>query len=230
MQTVHPQMRLSTAMHIALNILNKLLLFSVGAIAIWQWLEGNATVAAVAVAAALVARLNGMAHWIMWEMAGLFENMGMAIDGMNTIARERAVLDAPNAQPLTVSKGEVVFDGVTFNYDKHGSVIERMDLHMAPGEKIGLIGRSGAGKTTMMNILLRLYDIDAGTVQIDGQDISKVTQSSLRSQIAVVTQDTSLLHRSVRENIAYGKPDASLAEVQAAADIVRGIVESIAFE
>ena len=232
MQTVHPQMRLSTAMHIALNILNKLLLFSVGAIAIWQWLEGNATVAAVAVAAALVTRLNGMAHWIMWEMAGLFENMGMAIDGMNTIARERAVLDAPNAQPLTVSKGEVVFDGVTFNYDKHGSVIERMDLHMAPGEKIGLIGRSGAGKTTMMNILLRLYDIDAGTVQIDGQDISKVTQSSLRSQIAVVTQDTSLLHRSVRENIAYGRPDASEELIIAAAkkanahDFIMGLEDS----
>lgn len=217
LNTVHPQMRLSTAMHIVLNILNKFLLVAVGVIAIWQWLDGQTTVAAVAVAAALVTRLNGMAHWIMWEMAGLFENLGMAIDGMNTIARERTVLDTPNAKALTVTKGDVVFDGVTFNYDKHGSVITEMDLHMAPGEKIGLIGRSGAGKTTMMNILLRLYDIDGGKVLIDGRDISKVTQSSLRSQIAVVTQDTSLLHRSVRENIAYGRPDADDGAIIAAA-------------
>ncbi len=217
MQTVHPQMRLSTAMHIVLNILNKLLLFAVGAIAIWQWLQGDATVAAVAVAAALVTRLNGMAHWIMWEMAGLFENMGMAIDGMNTIAQERAVRDAPGAGELVVREGEVAFVGVTFNYDKHGRVITEMDLRLAPGEKIGLVGRSGAGKTTMMNILLRLYDIDGGRVMIDGQDVSLVTQSSLRSQIAVVTQDTSLLHRSVRENIAYGRPDADEGAIIAAA-------------
>ncbi|MFD0915767.1 ABC transporter ATP-binding protein [Pseudahrensia aquimaris] len=217
LETVHPQMRLSTGMHVTLTIINKLLLASVGGIAIWQWLDGAATVAAVAVAAALVTRLNGMSHWIMWEMAGLFENIGMAIDGMNTIAQERSVLDKPNAKPLTVSKGEVRFDGVTFTYDKHGTVIKDMNLTLAPGEKVGLIGRSGAGKTTLMNVLLRLYDINGGNVSIDGQNIAEVTQESLRSKIAVVTQDTSLLHRSVRENIAYGRPDASDDEVIAAA-------------
>lgn len=217
LDTVHPQMRLSTGMHFTLGFLNNLLLVSVGAIAINQWLNGIATVAAVAVAAALVTRLSGMSHWIMWEMSGLFENMGMAIDGMNTIARERSVLDAPNARKLEVKSGEISFDGMTFNYDKHGSVIENMNLRLAPGEKIGLIGRSGAGKTTMMNILLRLYDIDSGAVTIDGQNIADVTQESLRSQIAVVTQDTSLLHRSVRENIAYGRPDASDDDIMSAA-------------
>ena len=208
LQTVHPQMRLSTGMNFILGILNNLLLASVGAIAINQWLNGQATVAAVAVAAALVTRLSGMAHWIMWEMSGLFENMGMAIDGMNTIAQPRDVQDVPAAKPLDVSQGLIKFDGVSFTYDKHGSVIRDMNLVLRPGEKVGLIGRSGAGKTTMMNILLRLYDINGGKLTIDGQDISQVTQESLRSQIAVVTQDTSLLHRSVRENIAYGRPDA----------------------
>ena len=217
LQTVHPQMRLSTGMHVTLGTLNNTLLFAVGAIAIVQWLNGNVTVAAVAVAAALVTRLSGMSHWIMWEMSGLFENIGMAIDGMNTIARPRDVLDVQNAKPLMVEQGSIKFDDVTFNYDKHGSVISNMNLELQPGEKIGLIGRSGAGKTTMMNILLRLYDIHGGSVAIDGQDISKVTQESLRSQVAVVTQDTSLLHRSVRENIAYGRPDASDEAIIAAA-------------
>jgi len=230
--TVHPQMRLSTGMHIVLTFLNKALLFAVGAIAIWQWLNGGATVAAVAVAAALVTRLNGMSHWIMWEMSGLFENIGMAIDGMNTIARDRSVLDKPDARELVVDGGEIKFDAVTFNYDKHGSVIADMNLQLKAGEKIGLIGRSGAGKTTIMNILLRLYDIDGGAVTIDGQNVADVTQSSLRSQIAVVTQDTSLLHRSVRENIAYGRLDASDEQIIAAAkkanahDFIMGLEDS----
>ena len=217
LKTVHPQMRLSTGMHFTLGLLNNILLASVGAIAISQWLAGNATVAAVAVAAALVTRLSGMSHWIMWEMASLFENMGMAIDGMNTIAQKRDVQDIENAETLQVTKGSVEFDNVDFHYDRHGNVIDAMNLDLKPGEKVGLIGRSGAGKTTMMNILLRLYDIDGGRLLIDGQDISKVTQESLRSQIAVVTQDTSLLHRSVRDNIAYGKPDADEASIIAAA-------------
>lgn len=217
LNTVYPQMRLSTSLHVVLTMLNKMMMFGVGAVAIWQWMDGQMSVAAVAVAAALVSRLNGMSHWIMWEMAGLFENMGMAIDGMNTIARERSVLDLPNANELAVTDGEVVFDNVNFDYDKHGRVISELNLTMAKGEKIGLIGRSGAGKTTLMNILLRLYDVDDGKVLIDGQDISQVTQESLRRQIAVVTQDTSLLHRSVRENIAYGRPDASEEMIVAAA-------------
>jgi len=217
LDTVHPQMRLSTGMMVTLGTLNNLLLFAVGAIAINQWLNGEATVAAVAVAAALVTRLSGMAHWIMWEMSGLFENIGMAMDGMSTIARKRDVTDVAEAQPLTVSTGAIEFNKVTFKYDKLGSVISNMNLNIGSGEKIGLIGRSGAGKTTMMNILLRLYDINKGEVMIDGQNVAKVTQESLRSQIAVVTQDTSLLHRSVRDNIAYGRPDATDEQIIAAA-------------
>ncbi len=217
LQTVHPQMRLSTGMGFCIFMLNNVLLAVVGAIAIAQWLNGTSTVAAVAVATALVIRLSSMSHWIMWELSGLFENMGMAIDGMNTIAQGRDVRDAVDATPLTVSSGAISFDNVSFTYDKHGSVIREMNLDLQPGEKVGLIGRSGAGKTTMMNILLRLYDIESGTLTIDGQDISKVSQETLRSQIAVVTQDTSLLHRSVRENIAYGRPDADDAAIIAAA-------------
>ncbi len=217
LKTVHPQMRLSTGMHITLDVLNWGLLAAVGAIAIWQWLNGAATVAAVAVAAALVTRISGMSHWIMWELAGLFENIGMAIDGMNTIAQNRKVLDKPDAGELTVREGRVVFDDVNFRYDKHGKVISNLDLAIEPGEKIGIVGRSGAGKTTITNMLLRLYDIDSGAVSIDGQNIADVTQQSLRSNIAVVTQDTSLLHRSVRDNIAYGRPDADDEAIIAAA-------------
>ncbi len=217
LQTVYPQMRLSTGLNSIIDTINNLLLFAVGFIAIAQWLDGSSTVAAVAVAAAVTTRLSGMSHWVMWELAGLFENIGMAIDGMNTLSKPRDVLNAPDARALTVSEGRVEFQNVTFEYDKHGRVITDMNLSIAPGEKIGLIGRSGAGKTTMMNVLLRLYEITGGKVLIDGQDVAKVTQESLRANIAVVTQDTSLLHRTVRENIAYGRLDATDAQIEAAA-------------
>ena len=217
LNTVHPQMRISSWMHIALTILNKLLLFAVGAVAIVLWLNDQSTVAAVAVAVAVVTRLNGMSHWIMWEMAGLFENIGMAIDGMNTIGQPREVLDHDNAKSLQVPAGNIQFDHVNFHYDKVGAVIDDLTLTVKPGEKIGLVGRSGAGKTTMMNILLRLYDITDGQILIDGININSVNQDSLRSQIGVVTQDTSLLHRSVRDNIAYGRNTASDEEVVNAA-------------
>ena len=213
LNTVHPQMRISSWMHIALTILNKLLLFSVGAVAIVLWLNNQSTVAAVAVAVAIVTRLNGMSHWIMWEMAGLFENIGMAIDGMNTIGQPREVLDHDDANSLQVPAGDIQFDHVNFHYDKVGAVIDDLTLTVKPGEKIGLVGRSGAGKTTMMNILLRLYDLSGGQIRIDGTNIDSVNQDSLRSQIGVVTQDTSLLHRSVRDNIAYGRNTASDEEV-----------------
>ncbi len=217
LQTVYPQMRLATGLNSIIDTINNLLLFAVGFIAIAQWLDGSSTVAAVAVAAAVTTRLSGMSHWVMWELSGLFENIGMAIDGMNTLSKPRDVLNAPDAKALTVSEGCVDFQGVTFEYDKHGRVITDMNLAIAPGEKIGLIGRSGAGKTTMMNVLLRLYDINKGKVLIDGQDIAQVTQESLRANIAVVTQDTSLLHRTVRENIAYGRLDATNEQIEAAA-------------
>ena len=219
LQTVHPQMRLSTGMQVTLSLLNHLLMFSVAAIAIGQWLNGASTVAAVAVAAAVATRLSGMSHWIMWEMAGLFENIGMAMDSMNMLAKERDVQDAAAAKPLAVTEGALAFEKVTFAYEgKAGAepVLQDFSLAVRPGEKIGLIGRSGAGKTTLTAILLRLYDVRAGRVAVDGQDIATVTQDSLRSSIAVVSQDTSLLHRSVRDNIAYGRPDASEAEIIAA--------------
>ena len=217
LQTVYPQMRLATGLNAIIDTINNLLLFAVGFIAIAQWLDGSSTVAAVAVAAAVTTRLSGMSHWVMWELSGLFENIGMAIDGMNTLSKPRDVLNASDAKALTVSEGRVDLQSVTFEYDKHGRVITDMDLAIAPGEKIGLIGRSGAGKTTMMNVLLRLYDINKGRVLIDGQDVSQVTQESLRANIAVVTQDTSLLHRTVRENIAYGRLDATDEQIEAAA-------------
>jgi ATP-binding cassette subfamily B multidrug efflux pump len=217
LKTVHPQMRLSTGLNTIIDILNNVLLFSVGAIAIAQWLNGSSTVAAVAVAAAVTTRLSGMSHWVMWELAGLFENIGMAMDGMNTLSKPRDVLDKPDAKTLTVEKGAIHFDDVSFEYDRHGRVMSGLNLMLKPGEKIGLIGRSGAGKTTLMNVLLRLYDISGGKVLIDGQNIAEVTQESLRANIAVVTQDTSLLHRSVRENIAYGRLDASDEQIIAAA-------------
>lgn len=217
MKTVHPQMRLATLLNTGLDVSNSLLLFAVGGIGIWSWLSGSASVGALAVAVGLVLRLEGMAHWVMWEMAGLFENVGMAQDGMGTIARPRAVADAPNAGRLAVPHGRIAYDGIAFHYGKDGGLIDNLTLTVNPGEKVGLVGRSGAGKSTLMNLLLRLYDLEGGRILIDGQDITAVTQDSLRSQIGVVTQDTSLLHRSVRDNIAYGKPDATEEEIVAAA-------------
>jgi len=217
LKTVHPQMRLTTKLNVSLDITNALLLFSVAAIGIWGWMAGNATVGALAVAVGLVLRLEGMSYWVMWELAGLFENIGMAEDGMHTIARPQAVTDADSAKTLVVDRGEIEFDRMRFHYGKEGGVIDDLSLTVAPGEKVGLVGRSGAGKSTLMNVLLRLYDLEGGEIRVDGQNIAGVTQDSLRSRIGVVTQDTSLLHRSVRDNIAYGNPDATDAEVIEAA-------------
>jgi ATP-binding cassette subfamily B multidrug efflux pump len=169
-----------------------------------------------------VLRLQGMSHWSMWEVAGLFENVGVVQDGLETIARERSVVDAPDAKPLLVPRGEISFEHIRFNYGRdtstgRGSVIEDLSLHVAPGEKVGLVGRSGAGKSTLVSLLMRFYDLDGGRVLIDGQDIAHVTQDSLRAQIGMVTQDTSLLHRSVLDNILYGRPDAGEADAIAAA-------------
>ena len=217
LQTVHPQMRYTTMLNTGLDVSNSVLLFAVGAIGIWSWMAGSASVGAMAVSIGLVLRLEGMAHWVMWELAGLFENIGMAEDGMGTIARPRSVTDQSGAKTLEVKQGRIAFEHIRFHYGKENGVIEDLNLTVAPGEKVGLVGRSGAGKSTLMNVLLRLYDLEGGRILIDGQDIAGVTQDSLRSQIGVVTQDTSLLHRSVRDNIAYGKPDATDEEIIAAA-------------
>ena len=224
LDTVHQQLRLVTLLTVALNCLNALLLFSVAGTSLWLWSIGAVTTGAIALSVGLVLRLQGMSHWIMWEVAGLFENVGVVQDGLETIARERSVVDAPDAKPLVVPRGEIQFDHIRFNYGRNasgrGSVIEDLSLHVAPGEKVGLVGRSGAGKSTLVSLLMRFYDLDGGRVLIDGQDIAHVTQDSLRAQIGMVTQDTSLLHRSVLDNILYGRSDdgdAGATDVVAAA-------------
>ncbi len=220
MGTVHRQFRLITWLNFALEALTGLLLFSVGAIGIWLWTLDEVTAGAVALAVGLVLRLKGMAHWIMWEIASLFENIGTVQDGIETISREHGLVDRPAARSLQVARGAIAFEGVTFHYGKDGGVLEDLTLSIAPGEKIGLVGPSGAGKSTLVNLLLRFYDTEAGRILIDGQEIAGVTQESLRASIGLVSQDTSLLHRSVRDNIRYGRPEADdgaiLAAVRAA--------------
>jgi ATP-binding cassette subfamily B multidrug efflux pump len=193
------------------------LIASTAGVALWLWVHGKVGVGAVAAASAMALRLNGIAHWIMWEVASLFEHVGTVEDGMRTLSRPHTVLDKPGAQPLHVTRGEVNFDKVWFAYGGDRPVVDELNLHIRPGEKIGLVGRSGAGKSTIVNLLLRFYDVERGTIRIDGQDIAHVTQDSLRAQIGMVTQDTSLLHRSVRDNIVYGRPDADDASMIAAA-------------
>ncbi len=207
--TVHSQMRMVTSFHFSLYAMNCLLLFSVGGIAIWLWLGSAISVGAVAVGIGLVLRLNGMSQWIMWEMSALFENIGTVEDGITSISLPRLVPDVPNAPALNVKAGAIIFDSIGFHYGKGAGIIDKLSLDIRPGEKIGLVGRSGAGKSTLVNLLLRFYDLESGRILIDGQDISKVSQDSLRANIGMVTQDTSLLHRSVRENVLYGRPDAS---------------------
>ena len=219
--TVHGQMRLVSGFEIVNHVLSVLLIASTAGIALLLWTRGQVGVGAVAAATAMSLRLNGISHWVMWEMAGLFENVGTVQDGINTIARVRTVVDRPDAAPLQVPHGAVHFDNVRFSYGGERRVIDGLDLHIRPGEKIGLVGRSGAGKSTIVNLLLRFYDPEGGHIRIDGQDIAAATQESLRAQIGMVTQDTSLLHRSVRENILYGRPDATPAQMEAAAHSAR---------
>ncbi len=213
LDTVHGQMRLFTLLHLCTNLLNAALLFSVGAVGIWLWLGGNMLPGALAVSLGLVMRFQGMSQWVMWEMSSLFENIGTVKDGISSISLPRLVADPPGAKPLVVTKGDIRFENVSFHYGKQKGVIDGLNLHIQPGEKIGLVGRSGAGKSTVVNLLLRFYDRESGKIMIDGTDIASVTQDSLRAAIGVVTQDTSLLHRSVRENIVYGRPDATEAEM-----------------
>jgi ATP-binding cassette subfamily B multidrug efflux pump len=217
--TVYRQMRMLTVLNVTITTMNCLLLFSVGGIGVFLWLHGQITPGAIAVSAALVMRMQGMSHWVMWEFSALFENIGTVRDGINSISLARVVSDVPGAGPLTVPAGDIRFDKVGFHYGKQSGVIDSLDLHIRPGEKVGLVGRSGAGKSTIVNLLLRFYDRESGLIAIDGQDIAAVQQDSLRENIGVVTQDTSLLHRSVRDNIAYGRPDATEAEIIAAAKL-----------
>lgn len=217
MDTVYRSMRLGTVLFAALGILNSALLVAVGGLSISLWLNNAVTIGSVAVVISLVLRLWGMSHWIMWEMSALFENIGTVRDGINSISLPRLVQDRSDAKELVVTEGHIDFDHVRFHYGRAKGVIEDLALVVQPGEKVGIVGRSGAGKSTLVNLLLRFYDIEDGRVLIDGQDIAAVTQDSLRAQIGMVTQDTSLLHRSVRDNIMYGRPDASEAEMIEAA-------------
>lgn len=206
--------RVTTAMDASITTLNGFLITGTTGLALWLWSEGHVTVGAIALSTGLVIRINNMSGWIMWVVNGIFENVGTVQDGITTIAQPRAVQDREGAMPMEVTNGAVRFNDIHFHYGKKGGVISGLDLAVRAGEKIGLVGPSGAGKSTLVNVLLRLYDLEGGQITIDGQDVAQVTQESLRSQIGVVTQDTSLLHRSIRDNILYGRPDASEAQVE----------------
>ncbi|MBT8448224.1 MAG: ABC transporter ATP-binding protein/permease, partial [Gammaproteobacteria bacterium] len=213
LKTVYLQMRLVTKISVLIEVSNYILAFCIAALAIYLWADNAITVGAIAVAVSLTLRLNGMSQWIMWEISALFENIGTVADGMNTISKTIVITDRPNAKDIVVTKGKIDFEAVSFHYGKESGVIENLNLNVQPGEKIGLVGRSGAGKSTLVNLLMRFYDVERGAILIDGQPITDVTQDSLRAHIGMVTQDTSLLHRSIRENILYGNPDASDEEL-----------------
>ncbi len=232
LENVRQQMRLAAVLAGTLNFINAALIVGVAGMGLWLWSGDLVSAGAIAFAVGLVLRLQGMAHWIMWETANLFENIGVVRDGIETIARDRTVTDVPGAPPLQVEAGAISYQRIGFNYGRSldeqagpaalpvpmvKRVIEGLSLEIAAGEKVGLVGRSGAGKSTLVNLLLRFYDLESGRILIDGQDIAKVQQESLRANIAMVTQDTSLLHRSVLDNILYGRPDATVDQAISAA-------------
>lgn len=221
LSTVYQQMRLATGLNASIHALNYLLVFVISGLSIYLWQENAIGIGAITIAISLSLRLNGMAQWIMWEVSALFENIGTVIDGMGTLSQPLLITDVKDAKPLVVNNGDIKFKDMNFSYainDEEGKISQRriidgLNLHIKPGEKVGLVGRSGAGKSTLVNALMRFYDLESGTIHIDDQNIAKVQQESLRAHIAMVTQDTSLLHRSVRENILYGRPEATEAEL-----------------
>lgn len=218
MVTVHAQMRLATSLDTLTYATNILLTLSTAILGIILWKNGQVGVGAIATATAMALRVNGLSRWIMWESARLFENIGTVNDGMNTLTKPHTIVDKPQASPLQVKQGEIKFNDITFAYDLTKPLLNHFNLTIKPGEKVGLIGRSGAGKSTIVNLLLRFYEAQQGEITIDGQNVLNVQQESLRSQIGLVTQDTSLLHRSVRDNIIYGRPNATDEEMVLAAE------------
>jgi ATP-binding cassette subfamily B multidrug efflux pump len=221
LQKVYPQMRLATVLYACVWFSNALLVFSISALAIYLWMLELVTPGEIAITVSLCLRLNGMSQWVMWEVSSLFENIGTVQDGINSLSVPVEVKDKPKAKALDMQGGGIHFDNVNFGYQGAGdlpiSVFKDLNMQIKPGEKVGLVGRSGAGKSTLVNLLLRFYDLQSGNIKIDGQDISQVQQESLRANISMVTQDTSLLHRSVRENILYGRLDASEEDMLKAA-------------
>ncbi|WP_068545718.1 ABC transporter ATP-binding protein [Thalassotalea crassostreae] len=213
LETVYKQMRMVTGINVSIQFVNYLLIFAITAIAIWLWTQSAITTGAIAVAVTLVLRLSSMSQWIMWEVSSLFENIGTVADGMNTLSKPIAITDKDNAAKIKVNKGAIDFNDVSFHYGENIGVIDELQLNIKAGEKVGLVGRSGAGKSTLVNLLMRFYDVEKGEILIDNQEISSVLQDSLRAHIGMVTQDTSLLHRSIRDNILYGKPEASEDEL-----------------
>jgi len=226
-------MRVFTSMWSILFVLNAGLVISIAWIALTGWNNGSLSAGAVATAIPFALQIMNMSGWILEIGSSIFRQVGTVRDSMETIAQPLTLLDAPEAKPLAVDKGEIVFDDVTFNYwrGKTGTVIEHFNLRIAPGEKVGLVGRSGAGKSTLVNLALRLFDVESGAIRIDGQDVREVTQDSVRAAIGLVSQDTSLLHRSLRENLKYGRQDASdtamtaAAEQAKVADVIAGLVD-----
>ncbi len=212
-------MKLITRFHFSLTAMNALLLVGTAAIGIWLWAHGAVGAGIVAAALPLAWQLANVAGWVSWEVTGIFEDVGVVQEGMQSIAVPHAGVDRPGARPLEVSRGEIRFDGVSFGYGRTDTppILQDLTLVVKPGERVGLVGRSGAGKSTLVNLLLRFHDVEEGRIVIDGQDIAGVTQESLRAAIGMVTQDTSLLHRSIAANIRYGRPHASAEMIEAAA-------------
>ncbi|HMJ44201.1 MAG TPA: ABC transporter ATP-binding protein [Pseudolabrys sp.] len=215
----HEQLRLNTLFALTLTTLNALLITGTGAFAIVLWRHGHIGVGTVAMALPMTMQIVAASGWVAWQITGIFENIGVVQEGMITIAKPHTLVDIPDAKPLHVTRGEILFDKVRFGYGRESGLIDGLTLEVKPGEKIGLVGRSGAGKSTIVNLLLRFFEVEGGRILIDGQDIAQVTQESLRTQVSVVTQDTSLLHRSIRDNIRYGRPNVSEAEIVSAAQM-----------
>ncbi|NJM84606.1 MAG: ABC transporter ATP-binding protein [Tabrizicola sp.] len=215
--TFQKEMRIVTKMDLALTILNGFLIVSITGWSILLWYQGQATVGTVAAATALVLRLNNMTYWIMWAFSSLVQALGVVQEGMETITQPITLVDRPRASDLRLTEGRIVVEGISHHYGRGAGGLQDLSLVVQPGEKIGIVGRSGAGKSTLVKLLLRFYDREAGRILIDGQDIAEVSQESLRRQIGMVQQDSSLLHRSVRDNILYGRPDATEDQMIAAA-------------
>ena len=216
-ETFKQEMRIITKMDLALTTLNGGLIVAVTGWAILLWVQGAASVGTVAAATALVLRLNNMTYWIMWAFTSLVQALGVVQEGMETIAHPIGLVDAPGAKPLAFRDGLIEIDGISHHYGRGSGGLQNLSLTIRPGEKIGIVGRSGAGKSTLVKLMLRFYDTESGRIAIDGQDIARVTQDSLRAHIGMVSQDSSLLHRSVRDNILYGRPEASEDQMIAAA-------------